>query len=505
MASMIGRFVLQNDGLSGSGIDGKVLGFDTGLDKQAFAQSKMAQFITQNGTVVFPDGRTEPWKASGVIEKPRAGGGSATMVIWGPDFPGISLDVLVRDKGRKEEALDAVRYYLRAKEILAGGAEANPVFNGAAGVFIACDKSDVPYGTVLFLPERLAKRCIEAGGEQEITGAQQWVHPDFKGDDQTVFSAAAMLYTALTGENPYLPRDGDTLRQDIREGVFVPLRLAAPGLDKNIDTLITEALEPDKKKTPGKKRPAPALLLKSIGDPGSSKTDFWFTPLQDSEKQKIAGELEQFRKNKEFTVKTRRFVIRNTTLIFICAAVVVGAALIVQGYVKRLQEMPNTRGMTPAEVAETYYGSFEKLDHEMMDACVSGKKAKIDIDMIINLYVISKTRQAYESVDTAMTAQDWLDRGRPQTDATVFGVTDLSINALSADISRDTVYLRANYRLWMPASFAGEDIEMPSDEEILSGTFVNPPPRSYEYADDLQLSWIKDSWRITEINRTVIR
>ncbi|MCL2832386.1 MAG: hypothetical protein FWD78_04375 [Treponema sp.] len=502
MISMINRFIMQSGLIhKESEYNGKtVLGFDTGLDSQAFAQSKMAQYITQPGTVVFPDGRKAPWKAEGVIEKPRVSNGTPTMVVWGADFPGISLDTVIRDSER-DGILDAIRFYIKAMACIDG-----TVFSGAAGAFIVTEDSPgYPRGTILFLPERLAKRCIEAGGEPEVTASQQWIHPDLKGNEQTVFCAAVMIYTALTGGSPYLPKDGDTMRQDIREGVFIPLKLAAPGLDKKLDAMITDVLLPDKKRNALNKKPTADQLLQAIGEPGTVKSDSWYTAIDSAEKIKIETELEQFKKNKEFSVKTRRFVVRNTTIIVVCAAVVVCAALIVHGYIQRLAEMPNTRGMTPADVVSVYYGSFEKLDHEMMDACVSGKKAKIDIDMILNLYVISKTRQAYETTETSMTARDWLDRGSPPTNATVFGVTDLTISPTGGSEASGTVYLNATYKLWMPASFAGDDEDLPSDEELMSPDFMSPPPRSYSYSDDLQLSWLKDSWRITQIDRTVVR
>ena len=477
-----------------------VLGFDTGLDSQAFAQAKMAQFITQNGYLIFPGGRTELWKAVGVIERSGQNGKPPSMVIWGPDFPGIGLDTLIRDPARSEEALDAVKYYLEARIFL--GNE-NPLYYGAAGAFICTgDTENFPRGMVMFPPERLIKRCIEAGGDEEVNGAMLWVHPDFKGDDQIVFCGAAMVYAIFAGEPPFLSKDTDTLRQDIREGVFIPPRLAAPGLNQELCEIITGALEPDKKKANEKKRPAPNQLLEVLGRPGEKKT--WFMPMENAEQQKIRNELDLYKKNRNFTVKTRRFVVRNTTILLVCLATLVGAGLIVRSYIKRLEEMPNTRGMVPVEVAETYYGAFETMDHETMESCISGKKAKFDVDMILNLYVITRTRQAYEPTETNIAARDWLDRGSPQTNATVFGVTNLDIKFLGEDEEKGETLLEASYILWMPASFAGDDTDLPSEEEMMSGNFINPPPRGYRYIDELLLSWVKDSWRITEINRTVV-
>ena len=115
MAKKIFCFALQNGSEPGAQ---EVLGFDTGLDAQAFAQAKMAQFITQSGCLVYPDGKTEPWKAVGVCER-------GTMVVWGPSFPGESLDQVLTDSsgagdpagspGNKDEAMAAVRSWLKAR------------------------------------------------------------------------------------------------------------------------------------------------------------------------------------------------------------------------------------------------------------------------------------------------------------------------------------------------------------------------------------------------------
>jgi hypothetical protein len=83
------------------------------MDAPAFAQAKMAQFITQTGSIVYPEGRIETWQAEGVTE--IAGeSGEGTMVIQGPFFPGECLDSVLRDSGRREESLDAVRFWFQA-------------------------------------------------------------------------------------------------------------------------------------------------------------------------------------------------------------------------------------------------------------------------------------------------------------------------------------------------------------------------------------------------------
>jgi hypothetical protein len=483
-------------------LDGKdALGFDTGLDAQAFAQAKMAQFITQQGLLVYPDGKTEPWKASGVTERKPDGDGQETMVIWGPAFSGERLDSLVRDRERKDYALDAVRRWIGARE-KAGKDGAG--FPGAAGAFIAGPaEASCPPGTVLFPPERLVKRCLEAEGNRAVAEAQRWVHPDLAGAESIAFSAAAMLYCVFCGAPPFCGDDAETLRQDIREGVFVPPELAAPGLDGDLAKLIGEALGPVKKGGEVKKRPSPETLGLLVGNPGSRDAASWFAPLSDEEEAKIRNEGEQYKKTRELTVKTRRFVIRNTAIIAGCAAAVLVVVLGIQGYFKHLAEMPTTRGMTPVQVAETYYGGFETMDHILMDACVTNKAGKEDINMVTNLFVISRVRQAYETMgESTIAASEWLESGAEATDRTVFGVTGLSLRTTEGDETDGEVSLRADYTLWLPASFTGEDEEpLPSPDEIMNGDPQPRPPKGMAFTDRLKIVFLKDAWRIAEIDR----
>jgi hypothetical protein len=494
-------------------LDGKtVLGFDTGLDAQAFAQAKMAQFITQRGFLVYPDGRAEPWNASSVIEK-ETGGGEKTMIVWGPCFHGETLDTLLRNTERKDEALAAIRRWIKARLETGSSLADEDVspYPGAAGVMVGSSPKgqqalkEYPEGTMLFLPERLVKRCIEADGDTSIETAQQWIHPDLEGAEAVVFSAAAMLYAVFCGEVPFKinqePGGGglsslETLRQDIREGVYLPPELASPGLNKDLARLISEGLGGPKQKTEGKKRPSLQAIADFI-DRGPSGVSSWSGSLSEEEQKKILDDRDQYLKTKNLTVKTRRFVIRNTSIIMACTAAVLALILGIWGYIKHQAELPNTKGMNPIQVAETFYGAFETMDHTTMEACVINKAGKNDINMVTNLYVISKMRMAYESIpESTLTAREWLDAGSPLTDITVFGVTDLKLKALGE--REGEVSLEAAYTLWVPPGFMGDENENPSLNEA---EIEVRPPTPVTIMDKLKLVLYKDAWRIAEIDR----
>jgi hypothetical protein len=287
----------------------------------------------------------------------------------------------------------------------------------------------------------------------------------------------------------------------MREGVFMPIELAAPGIDANLAKLISDALLPVKKITEGTKRPSSSMIADFIGNPGE-KTSKWFKELSEAERVKIGNEREQYKKARGLVVKTRRFVIRNTTIITACAVALLALGLGVGSYVRSVQSRPNTIGMIPREVAETYYGAFGALDHALMEGCVTNKAGKSDIDVVVNLFVMTKVRQAYEYMESHISAEDWLEAGSPETSLTIFGVTDLKLTTIEGDESDGEVSIRAEYDLWIPGSMA-EDAEEPTAEELMSETVTVIPPERMSYTDDLKITFRKDAWRISEIDRKV--
>ncbi|GHV10501.1 hypothetical protein FACS189491_00050 [Spirochaetia bacterium] len=188
-------------------VEGKAaLGFDTGLSSQAFAQAKFVQFITQEGLIVYSDGKAEPWKPIGVVEHQGAAGAPLSMAIWGPDFKGERFDLLLRDETRRDEALDALRLWIEARSFAAG--PQIPLW--PAGVII-----NLTAKTILFPPEQLVLRSIE-GEDAWLDGAESLVSPELSAEDAAAFSAGAILYRILSGELPFPCRPSHHRRHGIR-------------------------------------------------------------------------------------------------------------------------------------------------------------------------------------------------------------------------------------------------------------------------------------------------
>ena len=515
-------------------LDGKtVLCFDTGLNAKITAQARLAQVLCRPGTIIFPNGETESWHPESVADIDRSRDGS--MIIWGPTFPGELLIDIINDNSSQKEALELLRYWLKARIIFENTETEESSYPGPSGALIITNNSSssFPLGTVFFPPAIIIKRLLDMEGKEAIANAVSYIHPDIeekaasrreeKNNDGITFTCAAMLYRILCGTHPFMENkitsySGeekrspmlDNLRQDIREAVFVPPELAAPGIDGELADLINRSMAPViKPKTKGKKkipvplredqiRPSPENLRDFIGAPYSKDFSSWFNNLNEESVTLYKQEKEVFIKKSERRVKNRRFVRQYSTRIAVLCSLVIAIFLGVQSYHRHQATLPNTIGMSALEVVDTYYNALGGLDHMLMEACVLGRVGRRDIDMVITLYVTIRTRQAQEPEFIYISARRWEELGFREDVLNVFGVTDLETRILRSE--EETIIIEADYLLWMPGYV--ELIYHPSDIDMLDPRIVIIPPESTRYRDTLELIWHRDtSWRINDIVR----
>jgi hypothetical protein len=150
----------------------------------------------------------------------------------------------------------------------------------------------------------------------------------------------------------------------------------------------------------------------------------------------------------------------------------------------------STKGLTPAEVVLAYYDAFGNLDHEAMSACTDKEAGKADVEMVTNLFVVSKMREAYEQKKTVINAADWDETVPPPDDISVFGVlrlaTDWPTGGANGEIPNGEITAHTRYDLVVPSSLVGDDTAAVS--RIMRD-------------DTLRLQWQKNRWRITVIDR----
>ncbi|GHU22999.1 hypothetical protein FACS1894172_00180 [Spirochaetia bacterium] len=441
--------------------------FYTGLSPQAFAQTNFSKNMRRVGYLVTQNGIVNPWYISGTTEH------NGTVALHGDDFTGKRFDLILNEE--PDRALDAFRAWIRARLCL--GERTPEVAAYPAGAIVNEN------GDILFPPEWLVQLDCKAGGLWR-TGAEQWIHPDRFGESADVFAAAAIAYRIFCKSAPF--RGDSTLLQDIREAVFLPPELAAPGLDSRLTVCINDVFAGKAVKL--------VDFQEILGNSGSTAS--FFQPVAES--HEIIMQREHFLKKQYASVKRKRFFKKNRSII-VGIAVAAAVLMVSAGtFINDRSHAPNVRGLSPEEVVSTYYNALSSMDHAVMDACLldrhRDKTGKNDIDMVSGIFVITKMRQSYEvtTPPILMPAQDYADNGAPDIPKDrliVFGVSDFVCQVEDADERDATVSFRTRYRLWNP-SYSDEDPDSPV------ATPVN-------CEDELTLVRYKDMWQIAVINRII--
>ena len=468
-----------------SDVNGKpAVCFDTGLDPRSFARTKMSQCLIEPGYIVYPDGTSKVWKASGVNEL------DGYMRVWGPPFTGERLDLLISkaDSSLRAEfsqaaqqavlqmALNALVYWIRAKLLLG---ETHSALN--PGAAIICCKDNVPgfpKGGVFFSPENLSQRCLFVEGVE----FSRFICPDLKDMEAAAFCAGAMLYKILSNTHPY--SDMINFFQDMREGVFLPPHLVSPGLDEGICNLIKAALmlPVEKKRIIKSGTEILSNLLNRLMDKEGRITSVssLFRSLTEEEKIHLEKEKNRYSTGKKLTVKTVRFISRNKQAIIGITASVLFMAFVIGSITKSRSNLPSTAGLHSDTVVATYYEAFSSLDHTFMEACIMGAD-KTDVEVAMNLFIIDRVRQSQELriTTTLIPARIWRQQGNQLPAPDVFGITDISIEHISGNERDGRVTYRAEYTLWFPSepfvSYRSDELTLRRDR--------------------------KRNWRITEIKR----
>ena len=454
--------------------------FDTGLDARAFAQAKFAHCLIEPGLIVRPGETPNPvelWKASGVREK-TGDGGRTTMVVWGPPVEGERLDSLLN--GQKDTALAAISLWIQS--ILA--LEDTPPLWPSAAIVALGDEGRAP--AVFFAPPTLIKRGVTHNDEC-------FVNPALSGAAASAFTAAVMLYRLFAGVLPFSAGDLSALHEDMRDGNFLPVRFAVPGMEPRLAAFMQAALEqrahdPDSAFAADGGLGEFLAIFQKDGKPAPAAS--LVEPLSETDRRLLEKEKARFLIIKTASIKTSRFVARNTALLLGSLAAAAAVFLIIYSVIDTRANRPTTAGMDPVQVIETYYRSIGELDHQMMEACVTGDAGKNDINTVVNLFVISKTRQAYERNTRSIVfpAHQWRDGELPDTP--LFGAADLRIEPLEGGGSDSKLRYRVDYTYWIPAQAVDEG-------EIADGVLS----LSYPRRDIITLVQKKDKWRIAEIDR----
>ncbi len=298
-----------------------------------------------------------------------------------------------------------------------------------------------PDAGFLFLPQAIIESIHEAQTEPErLESFDRFHHPDLKNERDLCFSIGVVLYRILTGSDPFVGDTSEELHERMRKQKVVPPRLHKPELRAEVSQTIVRALDPSESF--------------DISD-WQSSLDAWsreglFEEISTKERGSVEREERRAKRSSDVRFNRRVFLRRNWRKLAIVGAVViligaVGGTMLKSAFKPRI-----TVGMSPEQVVSLFYSSMTKLDNQAMQDCVIDGAGKSQINETTNLFVISRVQKGYGGMSANISAQQWLDQGKPKfTHAVfIFGVANLKITKEAQGV------YTASYEKWQPAQTA---------------------------------------------------
>jgi len=418
--------------------------------------------LQQSDGWIVHGGEVRPWRFSGYLRR------GETLLVTGPWVAGELLSAALQ--GPPDAALAAVARVAAAVARLADAGLVDQPLQLNGIMLLAA-------GGVLVLPPAVIRQLTETHSPGAmLAGSARVNHPDLSGEQRLSTMLAILSYRAITGEFPFPAPGEEELRNQMRRLDVVPARLLAPGCSEELSSCIGRALRPQRHESPPALADWPALLARAREDA---------EPVAASAAEHSQAEAAALRQRYAQAFRRRVFLQRNLRTMVV-AAVFVAAVGAVLGSIVANQFKPRvTRGYTPRQVVEAFYGSIGALDHTTMEDAVIGDAGKPLINEVVNLFVISRVAQGYEGRSHIIDAAEWEAAGEPElpADRSLYGPSQLQI---AAEQGEPQPVFRVSYLMWRLGGADGDDPP---------GT----PQQGMPTSERVFLRQDKDDWVIFEI------
>ena len=149
---------------------------------------------------------------------------------------------------------------------------------------------------------------------------------------------------------------------------------------------------------------------------------------------------------------------------------------------------PVTREMDQVEIIEHMYECQNQINPTDLDEGFKGDVAQLS--EVVNLYVSSATRKAYEYVDTITNAKAWVEEGKPsvRNGNWIYGVIPIGIEETAEN------HYIATTEWYTPFAFDDDVEETYGEKEGYARTF------KYEVTQEFDFEWNKRGWWVCTEN-----
>ena len=210
--------------------------------------------------------------------------------------------------------------------------------------------------------------------------------------------------------------------------------------------------------------------------------------LTDEEKDERVRRTEESEKVRSYIESAAKKAKRNAfwrvkgTVITVLSVIGIFVAMFLYSYISNLLEPPLTACMDQEEIIYAVYDAQSNVDPQALDTAVKGDDLPQSME-VVNLYVTSTMRYAYESHNPAITVNDWIAAGKPPVPNTsyIYGVVVDSVEKTG-----ENEYL-ATGTWYTPFPYD-------SEEEDTAQSIENAVVYRYEVTQTFRFEWNDRGW-----------
>ena len=412
------------------------------LDEYSFGKTNYDSIVTQEG-LLFDGKNFTSWTFSDVKSFEDPDRKERIVFYCGKNPLSSQAKTLAAFyKQDDEESLQAVKAVCQAYQIAAKSKLEFPIM-GAGGILVDLSKNETK---ILFLPQGLYKNTVSglsASDYYEEEGA--WINQTIYNLPAICFERAVFVYKLLTGSFPYANIDQIERNADILDQNFLPLEMAIDGIDLQLAKEVNKALKLNSNvvNIPGKKKKGKnSEDLKPNPDfPMELLDQAW--KLSKEQKTKIKNtdfeeKAQTYMKRKKSQIRTKRRIRRNTAKIGVGIALAIVLATIISNTIKTNQGQYYTKGLTSTQTIQAFFMGINAKDVTMISNFVKGKTPQNYVDMVSQIYVLSKQRKIYDKDNGFASPENWLlfsTNAEKYDMSGLYGVTQLKIDGTAYPIN----------------------------------------------------------------------
>ena len=412
------------------------------LDEYSFGKTNYDSIVTQEG-LLFDGKNFTSWTFSDVKSFEDPDRKERIVFYCGKNPLSSQAKTLAAFyKQDDEESLQAVKAVCQAYQIAAKSKLEFPIM-GAGGILVDLSKNETK---ILFLPQGLYKNTVSglsASDYYEEEGA--WINQTIYNLPAICFERAVFVYKLLTGSFPYANIDQIERNADILDQNFLPLEMAIDGIDLQLAKEVNKALKLNSNvvNIPGKKKKGKnSEDLKPNPDfPMELLDQAW--KLSKEQKTKIKNtdfeeKAQTYMKRKKSQIRTKRRIRRNTAKIGVGIALAIVLATIISNTIQTNQGQYYTKGLTSTQTIQAFFMGINAKDVTMISNFVKGKKPQNYVDMVSQIYVLSKQRKIYDKDNGFASPENWLlfsTNAEKYDMSGLYGVTQLKIDGTAYPIN----------------------------------------------------------------------